>query len=205
MKHQPNLKKRMSTMKSQGINKAVIIISKIIEVFCWVGVALCAVLTVVTIVGHQELYAFLTSVDPSATTVSLQGLTLTSSAAFGGLTPGAFIIAWITSLLVLSLMAMIARNINLVFKTSAGETWFSQGNTPFQPDNVRMIREIGIFAIAIPVVEIAMSLVAAIVLGFDTVEINVDMTTIFFGLVALALSQYFSYGAQLETEVDGLV
>ena len=51
------------------------------------------------------------------------------------------VIHWIGA----ALMAMVFRNVYLIFKTAEGKTWFSKGATPFQPDIVRMVREIGIF------------------------------------------------------------
>ena len=104
-------------------------------------------------------------------------------------------------------MAMICRNIYLIFKTANGETKFSQGKTPFQPDIVRMIREIGIFSIAIPIVEIIMSIVGSLVLGPLGAEFDfsVNLVSVFFGLVVLCLSQFFAYGVQLQKETDGLV
>ena len=102
-------------------------------------------------------------------------------------------------------MAMCARNVHLIFKTSEGKTWFSKGETPFQPDNIRMVREIGIFLIAIPVVQLIMSIIARIALGPDMVESGLGMQSIFTGVVVLALSRYFAYGMQLQNDVDGLL
>lgn len=191
-------------MENKGIYKAVVIIAKIIEVFMWVGAALCAVLTVVTFIGRQDLYHFLMSADAGASSINMQGFELTAAAGVA-LSPAAFIVVFITGIIICSLMAMIARNIYLIFKTAAGQTKFSKGATPFQPDVVRMVREIGIFAIAIPIVELVMSAIAGVVLGFNTIELSADVTSIFFGLVALALTQFFAYGASLQNEVDGLV
>ena len=100
---------------------------------------------------------------------------------------------------------MIFRNVYLIFKTAEGETKFSQGKTPFQKDNIRMVREIGIFCIAIPVVELIVSVIARIVLPVGVVETSVEMTGVFMGLVVLCLSQFFAYGMELQEDVDGLV
>ena len=99
--------------------------------------------------------------------------------------------------------ARIAKTLS--FKTAEGKTRFSKGETPFQPDNVRMVREIGIFLIAIPAVQFIMSIVARIALGPDMVESSLGMSTVFMGLVVLALSQYFAYGMKLQNDVDGLL
>ena len=69
----------------------------------------------------------------------------------------------IGAVIILSLMAMVFRNLYLIIKRS-------ETGTPFQPDNIRMLREIGIFAIAIPIVGLIMSIVCRLVLGVDAVE-----------------------------------
>ena len=105
----------------------------------------------------------------------------------------------------LGLMAMICRNIYLIFKTTAGQTKFSQGQTPFQPDNIRMVREIGIYLIAIPIIGLIMSVIARLAMSGVEIESSMDMHFIMVGLVIICLSRYFSYGMELQNEVDGLV
>ena len=68
-----------------------------------------------------------------------------------------------------------------------------------------MMREIGIFSIAVPVLGLIMSPVMRIVLGVDAVEISVDMNGIFMGIIVLCLTQFFVHGAQLEEDVEGLL
>lgn len=100
---------------------------------------------------------------------------------------------------------MIFRNVYLILKTAAGETWFSEGATPFQKDISRMVREIGIFYIMIPVLQTVISIAFRPIIGTETAEISVRMGGIVTGLVILALSQIFTYGEKLESEVEGLV
>ena len=68
-----------------------------------------------------------------------------------------------------------------------------------------MVREIGIFMIAVQAVQLVMSVIARIALGPDMVETSMGMEGLFAGLVVLALSQYFAYGMQLQNDVDGLL
>ena len=117
---------------------------------------------------------------------------------------GAYTIFFITILIMMAMMAMICRNIYLIFKTSEGKTSFSKGQTPFQPDNIRMVREIGIFLIAIPVVGLIMDIIAHIALGPE-IECSMDLHFIIVGLVAICLSRFFTYGMELQEDVDGLV
>ena len=84
-----------------------------------------------------------------------------------------------------------------------GKTKFSVGETPFQKANVRMIREIGIFCIAIPAIEFIMTIIAHI--AFGNVECSFSYSGILFGLVVLCLSRFFSYGMELQKDTEGLV
>ena len=68
-----------------------------------------------------------------------------------------------------------------------------------------MIREIGIFSIAIPIVELIMTIIARIALGGAGVESSLNLNGILIGIVVLCLSQFFAYGTQLQEDNDGLV
>ncbi|MBO7519242.1 MAG: hypothetical protein J6T73_00545 [Clostridia bacterium] len=92
---------------------------------------------------------------------------------------------------------MIFRNIHLILKTAKGKTWFSQGETPFQKDITRMIREIGIFLFILAGIEF--------ILGFFVPDISVTLVYIVIGILMLSLSSFFSYGEQLQAEADGLL
>ena len=81
----------------------------------------------------------------------------------------------------------------------------SEGRTPFQPDNVRMFREIGIFSIAVPVVGLIMSIIARIVIGVEVAEISNSFEGFVIGIVVLCITQFFAHGIELEKDVDGLL
>lgn len=100
---------------------------------------------------------------------------------------------------------MIFRNVNLIIKTAAGKTWFSKGETPFQKDISRMVREIGIFYIIIPVLETIISAIFRPIIGMETAEISVRMEGILTGIIIIVLSRIFIYGEKLEHDVEGLV
>ena len=95
-------------------------------------------------------------------------------------------------------MAMIFRNLHLIIKKS-------EGTTPFQHDNVRMFREIGIFSIAVPVVGFVMSVIARIVIGVENAEIYNGFEGFVIGIVVLCITQFFAQGIELEKDVDGLL
>ena len=68
-----------------------------------------------------------------------------------------------------------------------------------------MMKEIGIFSIAVPVIGFIMSIIVRLVTGVETAEISIDMGGIFMGIIVLCLTQYFVHGADLEKDVDGLL
>ena len=101
------------------------------------------------------------------------------------------------------IMAMIFSNIHLIVKTAEGDTWFSTGATPFQPDNVRMVREIGIFLIMIYVVGLIIE--AGAYIACQDVEGSTTMMPLAFGIIVICLSKMFEYGQKLQETEDGLI
>ena len=86
-----------------------------------------------------------------------------------------------------------------------GLTKFSQGKTPFQKDNVRMLREMGFFLLAVLVVELVAEVAAVLALGPEQVESSVGLNSFAVGILMLCLSQAFAQGVQIQRDVDGLV
>ena len=191
------------TTTSTRLNKAATIIAKITEVFHWVGMALLFG-TLLSYFINKEWIRYFIGLDGSGE-FSVYGYTIRVMDKGGNLIGGAFVSALIVGIIVLGLMAMIFRNINLIFKTSEGKTKFSTGATPFQASNVRMMKEIGIFAISIPVVQFICDFITTLIVDWDVIESSVSMTGIFFGIAMLCLSQFFAYGVQLQSDADGLV
>ena len=67
------------------------------------------------------------------------------------------------------------------------------------------MREIGVFAIAVPVIGLMMSVIIRLVIGVEAVETSIDMSGLFMGIIVLCLTQFFVHGAELEEDVDGLL
>lgn len=137
--------------------------------------------------------------------VAVQGFSIVIGNPDGTLNNAAMTIFLITGAMALELMAWVFRNVNLILRTSQGETKFSKGKTPFQKDNVRMLREIGIFFISITVVEFVMSTIAVLAIGPEMAEVSVGMGNIVTGLLMLCLSQAFAQGERMQKDIDGLV
>lgn len=189
-------------MKSNGLNKIATVVAKILEVFHWVGTALMAAGLVACFIREDWLGFF---VGLEGGPFSLVGYSVNIWSETGALLRPVFVPAMVAGILVLGLSAMIFRNIYLIFKTSAGKTKFSEGATPFQKNNVRMVREIGIFAIAIPVVETICDVIARVAAANADLSSSVSLVGVVLGIAMLCLSQFFAYGVELQAETDGLL
>lgn len=115
------------------------------------------------------------------------------------------VIFLLTGAVSLALMGFVFRNVNLILRTTQGLTKFSEGRTPFQKDNVRMMWETGIFFLAILVVQFAMSTLAVCILGPEGVEVHVGMENLVIGILMFCLSQVFALGMEMQKDIDGLV
>lgn len=178
------------------LDKATRIVAKIFEVGHWIGAVSMVVGLVLTVVMGEG--AFFGDPGEAGAALTSYGFELQVIDGAGTLNIGAVQVFLVGGAIVMGLMAMVFRNVYLILKSS-------ENATPFQPDNVRMVREIGIFLIAIPVVGLAASVAARLVLGVDAVESSVDMSSVVVGLVVLCLSHIFARGMELEADVDGLV
>lgn len=135
----------------------------------------------------------------------VQGFSIRIAGPDGAVDNRALMVFLLGGALILELMAWVFRNVNLILRTTQGLTKFSKGKTPFQKDNVRMMREIGIFFISIAVVELAMSGIAVLILGPEMAEVSADLGGVVIGILMLCLSQVFAMGQRMQEDVDGLV
>lgn len=176
------------------------VLAKIVEIFHWVGVAILAAATVCSVAAPQ-LVRFFVGLDAAGrgwADMDVYGVNITAPCVDGMVDSTVFLIFGVSGTIVLGLMAMVFRNLYLILKRS-------ESSTPFQKDNVRMLREMGIFCISVPIVGLVMSCVARLVLGADEVETSLNMAGFLLGFVMLTLSQVFGRGIELERDVDGLV
>ncbi len=186
-----------------GLSKATRIIARILEIAHWVGVGIMTVLLVCCLF-FREAAAKMIAGDPGGEDV-IYGFHFSLTGMDGTLSLPALTVFAIAGIILMALMAMVFRNVYLIIKTTEGKTWFSQGATPFQPDVIRMLREIGIFTIAVPIVGLVMSIIGHLVVGPEFAETSVDFGGFLLGLLVLWLTQQFTYGAELEAEADGLI
>lgn len=183
-----------------------LILSKIAEVLHWIGVVSMSVLLICSLTAKNWLLSILeNSIAEIGSTVSTYGFEISIVNAQGNVTMTAITLFCISSIIIFSLYAMVFRNAYLIIKTSKGKTWFSKGDTPFQSDIVRMLREIGIFLISSSAVSYIMGVIGRIIIGADIAEIGIRFESIVIGLLVLCLSQFFAYGTELQKDVDGLL
>lgn len=178
-----------------------LMVAKIAEVLHWCLVAAMLAVTLATIIRPEPVTQWVA--EHSDGILSCYGFEIAVTGAGETVMPGIMIAFTLGSAVVLSLMAMIFRNVYLILRTAKGKTWFAKGNTPFQQNIVRMFREIGIFFIAVAV----MSLVSEVIVNIVGGELNTGFNymSCFMGLVFICISQFFNYGTRLEKDLDGLV
>ena len=183
-----------------ALNKAGKVITKILEVFQWVGAALMLAATVCSFAAPNWVKYFVgfDAKECCGANLTVYGFEVNAPVVNGTVDMTSFLVFGIGATIILAVMAMVFRNLNLIFKKS-------ENSTPFQKDNVRLVREIGIFTIAIPVIGFIVSVIARLVTGSEAAEISIDMSGILMGIIVLCLSQFFAHGVALENDVDGLL
>lgn len=183
------------------LTKVATVLSKIVEVAYFVG---AVILTVGFVLVLVDPAAKLPALAPGEE-FAIRGFSIVCGSLDGTVDRTAFGLVLLEGALTMELMAWVFRNAYLILRTSQGLTKFSKGPTPFQKDNVRMLREIGIFFISMTVVKFIMSAVAVAVLGPETAEVSADFGDALVGLLVLFLSQCFAQGVRMQQDVDGLV
>ncbi len=188
----------------KNINKIAKITTKVLEVFHWVAVALMVIATVCSVVAPKWVHYFvgIDAKECCGADLTIYGFELNAPVANGNIDMTYFLLFGIAASILLSVMAMTFRNLHLIFKKS-------ENASPFQKDNIRMLKEIGYFSISIPVIGLIMSLVCHLVLhfalGVEEVETSINMSGIFMGIIVLSLTQFFVHGMKLDEDVDGLL
>ena len=182
------------------MNKLGMIVARVLEVFHWVGTALMADAAICSLAAPAWVNRFVSydAKECCGANLAVYGFEMNVPVVNGSADMTAFFLFGIGAVAILALMAMVFRNLHLIFKAS-------ESGTPFQKENIRRLKQIGIFSIAVPVVGVLMSIVIRLVMGVDAVETSVSQSGVFMGIIVLCLTQYFIHGAALEEDVDGLL
>ena len=176
------------------------IVTKILEVFHWVAVVLMAAATVCSVAAPDWVKYFVgfDAKDCCGANLEVYGFEVNAPVVNGVTDMTSFMLFGIGAIIILIVMALVFRNLHLIFKKS-------EKASPFQADNVRLMKEIGYFSIAVPIIGFLMSIIVRVVTGVETSEISLDTGGIFSGIIVLALTQFFVHGVSLEEDVDGLL
>lgn len=192
----------------KNLSKPTSVVAKIVEICHWTGVIAMLVCLILSFVTADKIQEGFRSLEESAAESShiaedkeldIYDFQLNVYAEGGEFSLAALRIVFIAGMIILSLWAMVFRNAHLIAKNTMNPEL-----SYFCPDNLRMVREIGIFAIASPIVSLIISFIARLILGAGA-EITVSLTGLIVGLLVLFLTQFFVRGAELENEVEGLV
>ena len=183
----------------KNLNKITRIINKVLEITHWVAAAVMMVIVICSVAVPQHLRNFIDRCPfENESEITAYGFEVAMFDSDGKLNMMTLFLFGIGAVVIYSLMAMIFRNLYLILKKS-------EGTAPFQKCNVRMLTEIGIFSVSVPLVGLIMSTVLRLVLGVDAVETSVSCDGFIMGIIVLCLTQFFVHGAELEKDVDGLL
>ena len=187
------------TEKSRKLNSAVRVLSKIIELCCWAAGGTMAVMIGLVLAGRTDVLPKL-GTDFSGAGVVIGGFGTNVVSVSGVPERADYLLCFLTVLVLCVIMALVFRKLWTLFGIIAGKTKLEA--TPFQPACVRLLRTVGYLLIAVSAAEAVMGLFT---LEMGTVHVTVDPTTLFLGLVVLALAQFFTYGTELQSDADGLI
>lgn len=190
---------------NDSMGKAVFWLAKGLEILHWGGAAFGAALLALSLLAGPRLARALEQ-GQSIWGAELKTYGLEIQVLYGGQADLRAVACFaLGGLVTLSLMAMVFRNIGLILQAARGRGRFAGKTGVFQPDVVRMVREIGIFYLSIPAVGVAAANLARLLLGYDLCEASVRAEGFFTGLIVLCLSQVFAQGVRLQQDVDGLI
>ncbi len=186
-------------MKDSKLRKVTAVLAKIIEVCGWFGVAMMIIASVALTLGKNQIMSAYQSGYLTAGNVTVTGtINNTSDWMLDVVGRGGAMLVFIPLAILCALTALIFRNVYRIFKAS-------NVSSPFSADNVKRIRNIGIYTIALPIVKVVAAIICFAVMKSGDYTLSVELSEVVFGLVALCLSQYFAYGAELQNDVDGLL
>ena len=183
----------------KNMHKVPLAITKVLEILHWALTVWMAVMLVGSATAGSWFTGMMeTFLYEGGTELSTYGFEVLVADSAGNINLTLILLFSIGGVLIASLIAMCFRNTYLILKKS-------QNTTPFQKDNIRMLREIGIFQIAIPVIGVILCTIMRAIVGVDAVEASMSMSGLVIGILMLCLTQFFAHGVELETDMAGLL
>ncbi len=169
------------------INKIARVITRILEIFHWVGAGILVAATMCSVVAPDKIGYFIgiDSKENGVTKMTVYDFEVNATCVDGNIDMTTFLLFGIGAAIILILMAIVYHNMYLIFKRS-------NENSPFQKENIKMFRCIGLFSIAVPVVGIVMSFIVRFVIGVDAAEVSVNQSGFYMGIVILCLTHYLA-------------
>ena len=169
------------------------VLTKIIEIMCYAGVTLCAVLAIWAMVSPDTLVPMYQEGN-----VTIYGSDFDLTAPEMKNPQALMIVMLLTGVVSSVVMALTFRKANaIIVKAIEGE--------PFQACTVKWMKEIGYLSIALPLIGFVGSVIAFLAGGMPTSEIMLNLDGFVTGVLILCLTQVFAHGAQLQQDVDGLL
>ena len=184
----------------RGISSVTKIVAKIFEIGHWVGTAIMTAASICVKAAPEWAGCFvgLDAKDCCGARLVVYGFEVCAPMTEGGVDMTVCMLFGIGAVIIFVLMAMMFRNLYLIFRNS-------ENASPFQADNIRMLKEIGIFSIAVPAVGMIIGAVIRLAAGPDAAEVSINLSGILMGIIVLCLTQYFIRGIELEKDMEGLV
>ena len=183
----------------KSIVKSARIITKIIEVFHWIGAAMMAAAGICAVAAPQFVKYFvgITPKECCGAEMNVCGFEVTAPLVNGGVDMKALALFSVGATILLVLMALIFRNLNRMICNA-------ETDTPFCTQNIALLKQVGFCSMAIPVVGLVSGLICRLVLG-EGVETSMNLFSFCRGILVLCLTQFFIHGVELEQDVDGLL
>ena len=189
----------------KGKAKAGYIFIRVLEALHWLGAALCVFMAVSMAVAPDWFFSLRgMSYQPEGEALYYQ---LVQYGFMGGLnmvTTGLTGIDTGLQALMTAGEAVISVLGALTFRRIGEIIRMCHMGTPFQKPVVDRVRQIGWLVMAVPLVTVAVSLVSY-VLCWPGYSFQVDVSGVITGVIVLALSRIFAYGAKLEDDMEGLL
>ena len=176
------------------------VVTKIAEVFHWVGAVLMTAAVICSLAAPDMVKYFVgvTPIEGYGVELNIYGFEVLAPIENGTMDMKTFFLFGIGGVIILILMALVFRNLNKVMK-------HAEAGNPFHKENAALLKQVGFFSLAIPVVGLVMSTVCRLVLGVDNVEAGVNLYGFCMGIIVLSLTQFFVHGSELEEDVEGLL
>ncbi len=181
----------------KNIGKITRIASKFMEVVHWIAAAATALVAICSVVAEEWIQSLFAPAGPHFL-LSFFGLEMEIVDGMGTLDMTKVLLFFIGAWLMTSLMAMSFRNVSIMMKKT-------QDTASFQPVQVRLLREIGIFQLTVPAVGLTICGIVRLVCGADAIETSMQMSGVITGILVLCLTQFFAHGVALEKDVAGLL